>query len=362
MQEQLRILAEGKAAIKRIMQRSFEQSHEYAEIGLEDEEDDQFVSLKKALSKISLNDVDAADLADLTDAPQQQQQQLRQVPRESSDIVKRARSLSVLASMTRKEIQEADVKVEVAEKRTQELVRLAQQEMRRAVQERHNQLVVATKELVEKGQGEGREGQVLVAVEQVSELMEMSVSLLPSSREGAVVIGGNPWKEGEPEVPRPGKRVGGEEDQNDDCDDDDDGDETQLTRMAALRKQKIKSKTMTKGMTATKGRPSLLGADDLTGPKRGERKKSREEENASEGEDDDEELLRQRAEKKKYESIVKNIVQDFEMQLVQAKVPKCKNYIQTFIYFFFFCCCQLCVVLVTSQEGRKSRSLGVWWC
>jgi len=217
--------------------------------------------------------------------------------------------------MTRKEIQEADVKVEVAEKRSQELVKLAQQEMRRAVQDRHNKLVIATKELVEKGQGEGREGQVLVAVEAVSELMEMSVSLLPSSREGAVVIGGNPWKEGEPEVPRPGRRRAGGDGNNDDGDEEEDyydeGDETELTRMTAVKKQKTK-----------KTKAATLGEDLSTGSKRGERKKSKEE---GEDDEDEEEMLRKRAAKKNYESIVKNIVQDFELQLVQAKVPKCKS-------------------------------------
>ena len=85
----------------------------------------------------------------------------------------RARRLSHLATLATKEVQQADEGVAEAEKKSKDKLEVIGNELKRTVNERHNQLVVATKALLEKGAGEGREGQVAQAVEQVGDLLQL---------------------------------------------------------------------------------------------------------------------------------------------------------------------------------------------
>lgn len=220
-------------------------------------DDEEYGTLKKALSKISLNEPEAHE----------------------PDMKKRARSLSQLASLARLEIQQADQKVEIAEKKSQDLVNAIEKEIKRSVQEKHNRLVIATKEMLEKGAGDGREGQVHLAVEEVADLMELSVSLIPSSRDGKVMIGGNPWK-GEEEVSRP------------------EAEESLLAQMTSVQDKKNDKEKEKRKKSEVEGGKSFRRPVEV--------------------EEDGSVAL----EKKKFASIVKNIVQDFEFQLVEAKAPK----------------------------------------
>ena len=61
-------------------------------------------------------------------------------------------------------------------------------EIDESVRESHNKLIIATNDVLQNGLGDGRGNNLTRACEDVADLVDLSCSLIPSSRPGVILI------------------------------------------------------------------------------------------------------------------------------------------------------------------------------